>query len=86
MPDQFVPKGLLVAPQLFGHLQAGGRPWKPVEATRVAWAWLQHRFVGRIHVAIEEETGGTADFAVRAVCSERSIKERVPIAVDDFVG
>jgi hypothetical protein len=89
MADHFSPKDFLVAPQLFGHPDAGWRPWDPAEAAQVARAWLQHRFVGRITVAIEEETEGIQDFSRRVGLAVRSVKDKLagrqPIVVDDLI-
>jgi hypothetical protein len=90
MLGPFVPKDFLVAPHLFGNPLASWRPWDPEDDTRVARAWLQHCFVGRISVAIEEETSGIADFALQVGDAERTVKSklagRLPIGLDDVVG
>jgi hypothetical protein len=89
MADRFTPRNFLVAPSLFGNLQANWRPWETEDELFVARAWFQHLFVGRIFVAIEEDTDGIEDFAVHAGTASRTIKDKLsgrqPIGIDDLV-
>ena len=89
MPDSFVPKDFLVAPSLFGRPQASWKPWEPEGELLVAKAWLQHCFVERVVVAIEEDTDGIEAFALQVSAAVRTVKDKLcgrqPIVVDDLV-
>jgi|SRR5580658_5322132 hypothetical protein len=90
MPEQFVPRNYLVAPSLFGQTSlANWSPWDSQDEASVARAWLQHRFVERVRVAIEEDLGGVANFALTIGARERTVAKKLgghlPIGLDDLL-
>ena len=66
-----------------------GSPSAPAEKRLVARAWLQHRLVERVRLAIDEESGGLAAFAQAVGIPARTIQDKLegwtPAVFEDLV-
>ena len=87
---RFYPRNCLVAPKYFGlSPHASWKPWAPAEKRLVARAWLQHRLVERVRLAIDEESGGLAAFAQAVGIPARTIQDKLegwtPAVFEDLV-